>query len=237
MKITNKQLAYSTQAPLRGRGWGRLLLFFSFLWLLPSCSKENTYKDKMYAEGRVVEKGKIQAPVAGAKVILYNTVSTQLGGTVSFVALDTVISDADGYYRMETTGAPNTVYHIAAFGDPEQFWNRSDEPYEGNGLNYGSKNVNTLFIQPYSFVQVHVKNTKPVDEEDAIGIGGTWGNSIADEVFYHGTQINESFIRRIIGNDTTKVGYEVTKLNIGTVYKSEKHFAKSHDTIKIKIDY
>jgi hypothetical protein len=243
MKITNKQPAYATQALLRGRGWGRLnylylFMLFGAMWAAQSCRKEpNLYENRIYVEGKVVEKGKIPNPAVGVKVILYEVKSDQLLGPVSFVPIGNATTDQNGFYTIDQPGVLNRQYHLAAEGDPERYWNREDEPITGDLPSTGRKNVTNLVIQPYGFIKVHAKNTSPVDEKDQIVIGGAWAHSISDEVFLFGTQIDETFVRRVFANDTTKVSYRIQKGNNAYVYGKQVKFLTSKDTLKININY
>ncbi len=248
MKNTNKQRAYVRQASLLsfslpfgvGAGWDLggvrlLLLFFISIWLLPSCSKDKDYTGRFYAEGIVFEKGKLRTPVgAGIKVRLVKYTSNGVPlGPISFSEVASTTTDANGFYRLDVVADPNASYTLAPYGDPEFFWNRFDEQIEGDQPLAEQKNVSNLIINAYGFVNVHVKNVNPVDEEDSFGldVNGSFGT------LERGKTVEKDIFGKIIANDSIRVEYSVKRTGIALFAKEGKYFAKSKDTLKININY
>jgi hypothetical protein len=216
------------------------LITFSLLIisLLTSCNKDpiNPYEGKLHVEGQVLEKGKISKPIANAMVILSEIKSDGFFEPIYFIPIDTVIADKDGNYVLERSASGlSGSYHIYASADPEQYWNRSDEPVIGENIKEGFNVKNTLFIQPYGFVKVNIKNVNPVDKNDKLGISGPWSWQFSK--VYIGDNINETFIDRIIANDTVRVSYSFEKTGIALSNFEKKYFAMSHDTLKLNINY
>lgn len=212
------------------------LLFITLtISILFGCSKEdNPYEGKIHVEGRVLEKGKIVKPIANAMVILSEVKVTGVFDPVYYIPLDTVLSDKDGNYVLErSANGLSGAYHIYAFADPEQYWNRSDEPVIGENIRKGVSVNNTLFIQPYGFVKVNIRNVNPVAQNDIISIGG-W-NGISES--FIGSDINTEIIRKFHGNDSIKISYRIKKDTFEPIYKSESFFLISHDTLKLNINY
>ena len=201
-----------------------------------ACRKEkNPYEGKIHAEGQVLEKGLIKKPIPNATVILYELTSEGAFQSVKFKVIDSTRTDANGKYVIERDAAGlSGSYHINARGDEAQFWNRYDEPLLGGNIIEGQKTVNTLFIQPYGFIKMHLKNISPVDNQDVIVIGGSWSG--ASET-HQGQNVNYPIIRRCLANDTIEVGYLVRKTGLIDKYGKEKYFLNSHDTLKINILY
>ena len=76
----------------------------------------------------------------------------------------------------------------------------------------GKKTVNTLFIQPYGFIKVHIKNVSPVNSDDGLGIGGPWNGNLSK--LYTGTKIDEYLFDRIIANDSVSVSWSLKREGI-----------------------
>jgi hypothetical protein len=131
-------------------------------------------------------------------------------------------------------GESNT-YHITAYADPEQYWNRADEDVIGPGIREGIKVNNTLYIRPYGFIQIHIRNIKPVDEEDLLGISGPWNQTLSKP--YVGNKIDTFFTTIFHANDSISINYSYKKTGLPVFENRRSYFAKSHDTLKININY
>ena len=204
--------------------------------LLFSCHKEdpNPYQGKIHVEGQVLEKGKIANLIPNAQVVLYEVKSNGGFSSVFFSPIDTVLTDKNGNYVIDRSAAGlSGSYHIAANADPTQFYNRTDEPVQGEGIRANAKIINTLFIQPLGFLKINIRNIMPVNKDDAISIGGAWSG--ASETYIGNT--NLQLVRRVFGNDTTRIGFGIQKANQEPKYGEERKFLKSHDTLNININY
>lgn len=212
------------------------LLFITLtISILFGCSKEdNPYEGKIHVEGQVLEKGKIPKPIPNAMVILSEVKVTGVFDPVYYIPLDTVLSDKDGNYVLErSANGLSGAYHIYAFADPEQYWNRSDEPVIGKNIRKGVSVNNTLFIQPYGFVKVNIKNVNPVDDDDyfIINVGTPKGKT------FLGKQVDDTYFARENGNDTITVYHDVLKTGQQYAAHKTKYFLNSHDTLKLNINY
>jgi hypothetical protein len=220
-----------------------IFIFLSVLVIsfLSSCKKEvvNPYEGRVVVEGHVRQMGIKKGVVPNAVVVLYSVTGEALGNT-EFIPRDSTISDINGFYHFDTPAAANDwIYDIQAFA-PKYYQNSyayRDENIAPSGLAPGKshKSIYDVGLKPYSWVRVNVKNISPSDDNESILIGVT--NHSGSDEFYKGTDVEETFIREIIGNDSTSISWRIQNKFDYTYGKSESKFVGTHDTIIFNINY
>jgi hypothetical protein len=222
-----------------------IILSVLVISFLSSCKKEvvNPYEGRVVAEGYVRQLGLKKGIVPNAKVVLYEVkTSGEFFAPVSFIPIDTAITNANGYYYIDTpVNADQSIFDLGVFA--ENYSSESKSLGDPNtdylkhvGLGKNIKAREDIGLRPYSWVKVHVKKTNPNDST-GINITGSWANSVSDAMYFNEPTVDEIFIRKILGNDSTNLSYNILK---GFKYISKEtpnKFAATHDTVSFLINY
>ena len=213
-----------------------ILFLTGFIFsLMVCCKKEDSYDGRVVAEGYVRQLGLKPGIVPNASVVLYEVkTSGELFAPIYFIPIDTAITDANGYYYMDTPVNKEQV--IFEMGASAKNYTNDYKSLDATGLNRNAKAKHDIGLKPYSWVEVSVRKTNPKDST-SIAIGGSWENSSLDAVIFKELIVNEEFVRRIIGNTDTKLNYLLVN-GYKKVYKeSETKYVAAHDTVKFFINY
>ncbi len=220
------------------------VLIISFL---ASCKKEvvNPYEGRVVAEGYVRQMGLKKGIVPNATVVLYEVrTSGEAFAPTYFISIDTVITDAEGHYSIDKpVSSEHSIFELGAsapnyYNDYFYLGNPTANPLDPNHVGLG-KNVKArvdIGLKPYSWVKVHVKKANPNDST-AISITGSWTNSVSDAVYFNDAFVDEIFVRKILGNDSTNLSYNILKGSKYISKETENKFAAGNDTVKFNINY
>ncbi|MFM2268983.1 MAG: hypothetical protein RL757_2424 [Bacteroidota bacterium] len=200
-----------------------------FLFLLPlcavawsGCKKE---EPQMTIVDGVVREFGTQKPLAGVRARIVEVgAGNPLGGTnVDILGVDT--TDAEGRYHFELSldKLPDGVY----LNVPQGY-----SPYntERGAIKKGQQNNLIHDLDPYAYVDLHIKNINPFDNTDYIegNLGGT-PISVTGNIDSRG-------IVKILSNRICRIDYVVTKNNIRKVY-SDSLYVSARDTVKYSLHY
>ncbi len=213
-----------------------ILFLTGFIFsLMVCCKKEDSYDGRVVVEGYVRQQGLKPGIVPNANVVLYEVkTSGEPFAPIYFIPIDTAITDANGYYYMDTPVNKEQV--IFEMGASAKNYANDYKSLDATGLNRNAKAKHDIGLQPYSWVEVNVRKTNSKDST-AISIYGSWANSPSDAVSFSELFVNEKFTRRVLGNDSIKVGYNIAKGFKYTSVKIPKKYVATHDTVKFFINY
>lgn len=137
------------------------------------------------------------------------------------------ITGSDGYYHFEFEG--DGSYGIFTVGRwPDYYHLPGYKP-----VNKGEHNEINFTLQPPGWLEIRVKNINPFDYGDMIGFDpGGGGNT----TFLFGTQVDETFIFKNLGNGNVRVTWYVEKNEEKETFE-DNFYLKGHDTTYYEILY
>ena len=203
-----------------------LILFSVLLLSLGSCD-DNTPEilPHTIVKGRVLEYG-TNEPVAGAKVNLLGG-EWSLGGSFGSIQ-DTFLTDADGYYEFTFKPKEGYIYYLDA--EKEQYWDfiptLDFSDYKENNLD--------IVLDPEAYLELHVKNINPFDNNDNIRYSGFWSGGAAQDNL--GVNIDFFDIKTVRGNRGVHIYWNVSKNGNSTFYE-DTVYCKKHDMTSYEIFY
>jgi hypothetical protein len=237
------QIAHASFSSLSGRSGGASNLFtmkkLTILFLtgfisslMVCCHKEDSYDGRVVAEGYVRQLGLKPGIVPNASVVLYEVkTSGEPFAPIYFIPIDTAITDANGYYYMDTPVNKEQV--IFEMGASAKNYTNSYKSLDATGLNRNAKAKHDIGLKPYSWVEVNVRNDLKQGNE-AILVGPSNDQFPA---FYKSSDGSQTFYRKIIGNANVQITYRIQK-GFDYIYReSETKYVAAHDTVKFNINY
>lgn len=200
-----------------------LLTVLAIAMLLCSCSKEEY---RFVVEGYVLDETN-NTPSKNAYVVLS-------GGNIDS---DTVRCDENGYYKKGYNDRGARSYMLIAHGAMHCYSKGSRTV----AVRPGITNKNNFYLTPASFLQVRVKNTRPVDQTDAILVKGDCIHSATTAELF-GTEIDQlvsdhrgnKFETK--ANQYVKIQWRVRK-NGKETFHLDSVFVNTFETAQFNIEY
>lgn len=202
-----------------------IILAFCSLFII-SCEKNRS----TVIEGHVYEFG-TNDPVEGATIYLQR--GSRSGGWSSqanYVNLDSVKSDALGYYKMDhfLEEIGGTVIEV----EMEGYINKSTANFQQHKVTQ-----HDFVLQPYAWIQWHVENVNPYNSLDLIVYSSSRGGGGSNDQVTGGQNVDVwDMDKTISGNHEVKVQWTVRKNGIETTY-SDSIFTAAHATSFYEILY
>jgi hypothetical protein len=198
-----------------------LLLFSALLFSLSSC--DNDGLEDTTAKGYILEYG-TETAIKDAQVILYKK-EAQLSGGYS-APIDTIITDATGYYEFVYTDEAGFFYDIDV---------RKDTYYDliYRGLQANQMNEANLFLDPVAALELHIKNVNPFDASDRFVLSQFCEGNYPT---FFGEFTDTTITCSIRGNRKNSFTYWVYKDGID-VSNQDSVYCKGHELTKYEIHY
>ena len=203
-----------------------LFLLACFGLLLASCRKDDTPKGPAVVEGKILEIDS-DVPIANADVFLVEVDATgSIFGPYKQTTLQQMVTDASGNYKFSFQWNEKFTYDVAARASPDKYY--PDLKTALFGRDEG-KNVQNVYITPYTWTKVRIKNTSPFDERDEIKC--YYGT-------YYGSRVDTTVLMRDYGSikKARSVRIRTTKNSVETFRDIEVKLPP-HDTTKLDIFY
>lgn len=209
------------------------LIFFSLTLLiisfLGSCRKEPEFSS---VEGYVREY-KSKKPIPNAKIRIQKCAGEFLG-SFSCSDIDTIYSDANGYYKYykeligdEAYGGAGSYFLVVS---KEKY-----DTYQVEDYNMPTRGalVKDMILLPKSWLKLHVKAVNQYDSDDSFEISSLTGSSTGE---WFGNIINLDFVKHYErqGNDSLTVEWYINKDNIETKYQ-KKVYLPALDTTEFEL--
>jgi hypothetical protein len=177
-------------------------------------------------KGKVLEL-ETKKPIPNAQILVKGCPSTDFGGFSSCRPMDTVFSQADGSYEARFLHEEATSFECQV--TVHNYYSGTDLSRENPFIRYGNENTINFILEPYAWIQFHVKNIHPFDAADHIlfGAGKGWGN---DDVSCVGTQVDTFITRRIAGNQIQKISGRIERNGQNKITLNDSIYCKGHDT-------
>jgi hypothetical protein len=204
------------------------ILLVPLLFLMAHCKKDDTFLgDHTIAEGIIKEDGTGKA-VANVQVRLRKC-TYQLLGSSSCMTIDTIRTDANGFYHFDFKHDKAFDYELRVSPDDEKYLViHNDAPLENGRYN---KNIN-LIITPYAWIKLRIRKKPPFFFDSLALYGGPHGNPD----WYVGEQIDSLLKFEVIGNTKQLLGWTVYRM--GSKTTSETYlYCPGHDTTNFEISY
>jgi hypothetical protein len=164
-------------------------------------------------------------PIANAQVLLVEVDATgSVFGPYKQTTLQQLETDASGNYKFSFQWNNKFSYNVAARASPDRYY--SD--WQIVTLDEG-KNVQNVFIRPFAWLKLHVKNVKPFDSRDEVKF--LYGSC-------YGVTVDSTIIVKVPGSikAVNKIRIWTMKNNIQT-YRDVNIVIPPHDTTKLDIFY
>jgi hypothetical protein len=190
-----------------------LMLLLLLIW--SSCDDNESLSPYTVAKGIVKDAG-TGTPLANATVYLIEGEWSLLssGGGYSYV-LDSFTTDSDGAYEFRFLDKDDYKYSITA--SKADYWDLSSAaivplPYQ--------ENIMDVHLYPFAWLNIHIKNVNPFDENDNIQYDGSWsGGNPQDNI---GMAVDFYDLKKLKGNKDIELTWWVVRNNQITQF---------HDTI------
>ncbi len=188
----------------------QILFLLTTLVLFSSLSCENDPTTTII-EGHVLQKESL-APIANAKLLIYQDYSKGVFQGIVEWPIDTVLTNNDGYFKWETDIDPyNDTYSTnGAF-----FIKRVDASHHFGIVNNGevSKSVyhldhhkTEIIMTPHAYLRLHVEDVEEIEGSYC----RVWGDRFNDIDDLYGESLNDVFI--VGGNTTTVINYKFNSI-------------------------
>jgi hypothetical protein len=207
-----------------------LFLLACFGFLMARCTKDNEANATIKVSGKVLQVGTLK-PIVNAKVFLINETPTggPLSGTTSSSIVDTVRTDANGFYVIDKTGIDKNGSYIVTATADKYFKYDPSKYLTANNVFVGQD----IVLDPHAWIKIHVKNQNPVDSNDRILFGNTIGDLIGS---YTGKNVELNYINRCPGNTKLFASWGVLKNGAWVSFK-DTITVPAHDTLIYQILY
>lgn len=209
-----------------------LILLISSIIYTYSCKKD-PFENKTVIEGHILEYGS-EKPLLNVKIYFSGLVNSEAFGTEIWSTVDSISTDQNGYVYYEYNHNEVTI-DKATFKTPHLYY-----PIMLHAINERQVNDISRMVEPYAWVNVHVKNIDPFNSSDNISFTVSPGFSIgATGGWYnlYGEDIDQEILFKTIGNkDNTKILWTVIKNGMSFEYRDTVYF-NAHDTTYYEILY
>jgi hypothetical protein len=213
-----------------------LILLVPLLIGSTCCKKEepsNPYPLGEYTiiKGKVLEFG-THKPIPNAQVLIMGFSQKEIWGPTTSRPMDTVFSKADGSYeaKFKHEEADDFQCHVKVH-------NYYDGRDSGNPFIWrGRENNIDCILDPFAWIQIHVKNVNPVNGINYISfIGGKgWGN---DGISFDGRDIDTIVTHRVAGNQIIGIYGRIEKTGQNKVLINDSIYCKGQDTTFFKLHF
>jgi hypothetical protein len=166
-------------------------------------------------------------PIPDAKVILYIKEGIAFNSGPGF-PIDTIISDANGYYEYIFNHELGYIYSVQA--EKTGYW--EVEP-TSDFINGRETEVN-LHIYPLAWLKIHVKNVNPFDENDNISIAEFCENTYPQ---FRGRDVDNIIICEVHGNTEFNLLWWIYRNNSAGVRYEENIYCEGHKTTEYELFY
>jgi hypothetical protein len=167
-------------------------------------------------------------PIPDAKVILYIKEGIAFNSGPGF-PIDTIISDANGYYEYVFNHELGYIYSVQA--EKTGYW----EVEPTSDFIEGKETEVNLHIYPLAWLKIHVKNVNPFDENDLLTAYTNHLTGSSPENSY-GINIDFIVIQEIKGNKKVPLIWWVTKNNIYQEFR-DTIYCEGHKTTEYELFY
>lgn len=198
---------------------GLLLIGLSACW-----DKQQDFTD---ISGRIIEKGSNKG-VADAQVVFYQCISGGIGQGSLCEPIDTISTDANGYYQYTMENDETVSYHIEAY--------KPNYTMQTLQIAQGGRTTKKadIVLLPHAWIKFHVKNVNPVDENDFIIAPGSTGTG---SYYFYGKSVDTTYLLgNRVGNLFNKIDWYTNKNNTYRQYL-DSIFCKPLDTTFYEIKY
>lgn len=202
------------------------LLVFATLMLTVTCGKDNFDKSKTVVSGYLLEYGS-EVPLSNVTGYIAACDGTVFGGGGCW-PIDSFLTNNDGSFYHEFKHDPTGVY-VYDFEQIENYYK-----IDWRSIHEGALNEYVHFVDPYSWIKLHVKNVDPFDEYDNIQYVGGWGGG--SPIDHYGTEVDFIDYRRARGNRENYLKWWVIKNGETNVF-SDTVYYEAHDTTFYEILY
>jgi len=193
---------------------------------MTSCKKDHTPDSNI--QGQVLEYGSM-TPISGATVYLSRCVVTEPLGPLNCGLTDSLTTPSDGYFSFDIEGDFDGNY-IADATAPQYYSSNLEVVL----LSPGQEVDKNIVLDPFAWLEIHVKNIDPVDGNDKIRFTLPCNsNPYWEELFGAG---DEYFLCQVRGNYDSSLIWKVTKNEITIEYRDTLSIS-AHDTISYEILY
>jgi hypothetical protein len=196
------------------------------LLLILSCNKDEFDNSKTVVKGYLLEYGS-EDPLKNITGYIVECDGEVFGGG-SCWPVDSFATNNDGYFYHEFKHTPTGVY-VYQFEQIENYY-KIDVRY----INEGALNDHIHYVDPHSWIKLHVKNINPFDDSDNIRYVGGWGGGSPNNNY--GMNVDFIDYRRARGNRENYLKWWVIKNGETNVY-SDTVYYEAHDTIFYEILY
>jgi hypothetical protein len=206
-----------------------LFVLVSFSFLMVQCIKDDTYDATIKVSGKVLQFGTLK-PVVNAKVFLINEKSSgTASGSTSSSTVDTVRTDAAGFYQFSKTGIDkNGSYIVTAAVD--KYFPFDPTEYLIANATFTKKDI---ILTPHAWIKVYVKNQNPFDDNDKILFGNVIGPNISEHI---GKNVELNYLNRCSGNTPMIATWGTWKNGLWKKF-TDTIVVPAHDTLSYRILY
>ena len=200
-----------------------LFLFILFSCLVASCVKDPPTTFEATVKGRVLEvDSEVGIPNMTVKLVEEDYTPT---GSPKRTTLKTVKTDAQGNYQFTYTRQTILNYDVVAVNSSPDY----NEYTQAVLIPNGESNVVNVFLSPFGWLEVHVKNVSPVGLEDVLNFNyGIFVGKNVDTIIV-AKEVSSKTLQRPIGIRITKNGVVTSRIVNVTI--------PPHDTAKLNIFY
>jgi hypothetical protein len=169
-----------------------LFLLTLFSCLMASCVKDPPTTFEATVKGRVLEvDSEVGIPNITVKLVEEDYA---LSGSSKRTTLQTVKTDAQGNYQFTYTRQKILNYDVVAVNSSPDY----NEYTQAVLIPDGESNVVNIFLNPFGWVKVHVKNVNPFDERDEVKFYyGTFYGTKVDSTFLVKSTANKKYVNTI----------------------------------------
>ncbi len=199
-----------------------IVVFINFLF--SSCVKEESPTYEATVKGRVLEADS-DVGIPNMTVKLVEGDYSGGGWTPKNTTIQTVKTDASGNYQFKYTAQRLMTYDVVAVNASPNY----NEYTQSVLVPDGASNVVNIFMSPFGWLKIHVKNINPVGEEDAMEF--QYG-------VFSGRTVDTSVIAKDVGSRKypLKIGFKTRRNGVETL-KIIEVLMPPHDTTKLDIFY
>ena len=200
-----------------------LFLFILFSCLVASCVKDPPTTFEATVKGRVLEvDSEVGIPNMTVKLVEEDY---SVSGTQKRTTLKTVKTDASGNYQFTYTRQTILNYDVVAVNASSDYTQYTQAVL----IPDGESNEVNIFLTPYGWIKVRVKNVNPFDDRDEVKFYfGT----------YYGSRVDTTIIFKEGGSKKNVLPIRVwTTKNSVQTFKDIGLIIPPHDTTKLDIFY
>ncbi len=205
------------------------------LSFIPSCNKD---KNLIIVEGTVKDPN-TGINVEAARVVFSSTKVTNGVYNSGFTEVARTTTDASGKFSFEIEEERASMYRIAI--SKENYFSLSTD-ISGSELVAGTPYYPEYSIYPIGYIKLHIVNTAPIDDNDAISYTFSSGwlgcYECCDNTlrFGYGVAVDQWWKCKTFGNQNVVATWNVTK-NSNTILHNATIYCIASDTVTYEILY